>query len=59
MNQIFVKFFKVSFLLFDFFCAPALHSMIACGNVDKAALGLLDTAALPFFAPIFDAITEF
>ena len=59
MNQIFIKFFKLPFLLFHFFCAPALHSMIACGNVDKAALGLLDTAALPFFASIFEAITEF
>ena len=59
MNQIFVKFFKVSFLLFHFFCAPSLHSMVACGNVDKAALGLLDTAALPFFAPISESITEF
>ena len=59
MNQVFVKFFKASILLFHFFCALALHSKIASGNVDKAALGLLDTAALPFFAPNFEAFTEF
>ena len=59
MNQVFVKFFKASILLFHFFCALALHWMIASGKVDKAALGLLDTASLPFFGPIFESNIEF